>query len=704
MEIARTVLMAATAQKAGHPGQPSRARSWWLATVVVVLLALYGTMAWTASLNKGPAFDEALQLAVGYNIWLNNDLRFEGANGDLVKRWATLPYLVTRPHFVGHEDRFWREGMPYELAYRFFFQLGNEPGSLLRQGRAMVTLLGVATGLLVFGWARSLFGTRGGLIALGLFAFSPHMQAFGGIVSTDMSITLTLFAATWCIWRLLHEVTLTHIAVSLLAFGLLVLAKPSALVILPLTALLVMVKLAVRTPIAVRLPGLSQNATQLRSQLAIVASMVALHAFAGASAIWAHYSFRHAASPAADEASLKMFTPAYEDGVAEPLRKSLQWVHESHLLPEGFYRGVHNLAANDEDILSFMNGTWAVGGRAPFFPYALWVKTSPVLMLLLLAGAVAWWRLGSTPSVKEDRPARRRLLYEFTPLFALILCYLGIAMSESLNIGHRHVLPIYPALYVLAGAVALFWADIRSRLRTACLGGALAWMVWETTAIWPNPLAYFGPQAGGPETAYKRLVDSSLDWGMSLPGLKQWQEKHDPKHQTPLFLAYFGTDTPERYDLRARQLPGFYDRRPIEAYAYQPGYYAISATLLQGLYTPACGPWRKGYETDYHLTGVRMEELHRANKDPRTLQALVQQAGVEWWQHEIYYHDALRFGRLSAWLRHTRKPDAHVDHSILIWKLSYEDLAAALAGPPVELVDQPLPGRHYRRHGPVERN
>ncbi|PAW64425.1 MAG: hypothetical protein B9S34_12560 [Opitutia bacterium Tous-C1TDCM] len=93
----------------------------WVRLAVFALLALHATLAWTASLGKGQSFDEGLHLAVGYNLWLNGDYRMEGANGDFVKRWATLPYLVSRPHFLAADDPFWRAGAPYEVAHRFFF-------------------------------------------------------------------------------------------------------------------------------------------------------------------------------------------------------------------------------------------------------------------------------------------------------------------------------------------------------------------------------------------------------------------------------------------------------------------------------------------------------------------------------------------------------------------------------------------------------
>jgi hypothetical protein len=107
---------AATPRSTGHGSAVN-----WVRVAVFALLALHATLAWTASLGKGQSFDEGLHLAVGYNLWLNDDFRMEGANGDFVKRWATLPYLISRPHFLSAEDKFWRDGASYEVAHRFFF-------------------------------------------------------------------------------------------------------------------------------------------------------------------------------------------------------------------------------------------------------------------------------------------------------------------------------------------------------------------------------------------------------------------------------------------------------------------------------------------------------------------------------------------------------------------------------------------------------
>jgi hypothetical protein len=343
-----------------------------------------------------------------------------------------------------------------------------------------------------------------------------------------------------------------------------------------------------------------------------------------------------------------------------------------------------------------MNGRWTIGGHALFFPYTMWAKTQPVLVLLLALSAAGWWysrrisNRSSSPSAVQTRPATYAL-YALTPYLALAACYVAIAMTEDLNIGHRHILPIYPCLYVLAGATGIAWRQGIRWMKIA-VGASFVWLASESMAMRPHYLAYFGPQAGGPDNGLRRLVDSSLDWGMNLPELRRWLDEHDPDHSRPLFLAYFGTDSPRYHGIESRRLPGFFDRRKVEPYALTSGYYAISATLFQGVYTMAFGPWSKAYEKRYQLALQNMRVLEQSFDDRNKI---LQDPRSEIFKDEFYIYDHLRFARLCAWLRHQGDPLDHVGHAILIWKLDYDDLNAALFGPPVELTDNPVPARQY---------
>lgn len=664
---------------------------------MVALLLFYVGMALTASWQKGLSYDEGLQIAAGYNIWLRDDLRIEAANGDLVKRWATLPLVFSKPSFPSVDNPFWRAGAAYPLAFTFFFEQGNDPPAILRQCRAMVLVFGVATALWVFVCARDLFGNLGGLISLTLFVSSPSMLVFGAMVSTEMTVCGTLLGSVWCTWRLLHGVTWGRLLSSLIFLGLLVLSKLTCVLMLPLTACLVAVKLAGGRPLEWRLCPPRWIRTR-SAQAGIFAGLFVLHGLLGWTAIWAHYDFRYLASPRPADPGIALLPHAL-DPIDPRVATFFTWTRRTHFLPEAYVHGAEWILGSNERQAAFMHGQWTLGGWRTFFPYAMAVKTHPALLLLLLFSLVGAWGLrrknrGVAPSAPPANAAplglpAESLAYRATPLLALVAIYVAVAITWDLNIGFRHALPIYPAAYVLAGALAVVGAQ-RGRFAQTGIVLLLGWHVSGPIAIYPHYLAYFSPVVGGPPQGYRHLVDSSLDWGMDLPGLKRWLDVHNPGDRTPFFFAYFGVESPDYYRIKAHRLPGEPDWRVVKPFALTPGIYAISATLLQGIGSPVTGPWNQTAEANYQHAWKNIEIYNQTVGHPRRHAALLQKNPRPFWEAEYSNYEKLRFSRLCAWLRHQPRPDASVGHSILIWHLDEAELAAALSGPPVELAAAPL--------------
>ena len=676
------------------PGHSSRWRARWsVVAAVVALLVFYVGMALSASWQKGMSFDEGLQIATGYNIWLRNDLRIEASNGDLVKRWATLPLLLSKPAFPPVTDADWRVGRAYHVAFKFFFEQGNDPRDLLRQCRAMVLVFGVAAGLLVFFWSRDLFGNRGGLISLTLFVSSSSMLVFGAMVSTEMTVCCALLGSVWCLWRLLHCVTWGRVLGSLVFLGLLVLSKLSCVLILPLTAVLVAVKLAGGRPLEWRL-GSPRWFRSRSAQAGIFAGLFVLHGLFGWGAVWAHYDFRYLASPHPADPEIALL-PHRHDPIDPTVVKFFAWSRQTHFLPEAYLHGTEWILGSNERQAAFMGGQWRFGGWRTFFPYAMGVKTHPSFILLLLFSLVGWWGLrrvspGAPASANAlPGPSVEPLYYRAVPLFALVAIYFAVAITWDLNIGFRHVLPLYPAAYVLAGALAGVWSE-RGQFAQSGIALLLAWHVSGPIAIYPHYLTYFSPLVGGPVQGYRHLVDSSLDWGMDLPGLKRWLDVNNPGDRSPFFFAYFGVESPDYYKIKSRRLPGEPDWRVVDAFPLSPGIYAISATLLQGVASPVVGSWSKAAEADYQHSWKNIEIYNQTAAHPRRRAALLKQHPLSFWEAEYSTYEKLRFCRLCAWLRHQPRPDDSVGHSILLWRLDAAQLAAALIGPPVELADAPL--------------
>jgi hypothetical protein len=660
------------------------------ALIAALLLAGYFIMAVSASRTKGTTFDEGVHITAGYNAWMLHDHRFDPGNGDFLKRWATLPLLFSKPNFPPLDSGNWRSAVFFVFSRDLLFNAGNDPDSILLQTRSMAALIGVALGVLVFAWSRSLFGNAGGLVSVILFAFCPNMLGNGALVSTDITLAATLLASTWFLWRLLHAVTWPNLIGSLLVFSLLVISKMTAVLIVPIAVILIAVRFFNHEPWLWQLRKRTSLATRGRQSAALIA-LILLHCLAGWVVIWTVFDFKYVARGNPADMTLALPQKAANATVQGVISQLSDFCYRTHVFPEGYVNGMEQMSGIDQRRPSFMNGHWKAGGQTWFFPYAFWVKTPPALFCLLALGAVGWaWpRKATTTPDALARSSARGTLYFAIPLFVLLSAYAVVAMRQGLNIGLRHIISVYPVCHILAGSVAL---SFPSRKRTVEIAVALlvGWYAVDSLAIRPNYLAYISSVAGGPSQGYRRLADSSLDWGQDLPGLKRWLTAHDPDGSEPVFFSYFGTGVPEYYGIKSNRLPDFPEWRPLEVFACTPGYYAISATMFQNLYTKTFGPWNRVYEKEYQTVIRNLGLSEGPAGDTMALAALLQQYPGPYWQEQYSRFEKLRFGRLCGWLRATRRPpDAEVGYSILIWNLDAHDLHQALWEPPQELYDSP---------------
>jgi hypothetical protein len=93
--------------------------------------------------------------------------------------------------------------------------------------------------------------------------------------------------------------------------------------------------------------------------------------------------------------------------------------------------------------------------------------------------------------------------------------------------------------------------------------------VVSAVAAFPHYLSYFNFAAGGPEKGYRWLIDSNLDWGQDLPGLKKYLDEHNMKK---IKLGYFGRVDPRIYGINY----SLAEKEPHE------GIYGISINYLVG--------------------------------------------------------------------------------------------------------------------------
>ena len=620
---------------------------------VAALVGLHWLMAVSALGDKSTMFDEIAHLTAGESFWLTGDIRLQPEGGILPQRWQALGLVGGGFRFPSLDQPAWWQSDAYAMGYHYFYESGNDVGAMLRRGRAAAALLAIPTGVVVFLWSRSLFGTAGAFVSLLLFAFCPTMLAHSPAINSDTAATLFFTAATWALWRALHRPSAGRIAASALAVAGLFASKMSAPIIVFVALALLVVRQVARRP---------------RLGVGVLAGMGVAHAVAILVVVWGLHGFRYAAL---QDAQPGRDTLGWE--TVEPIPGWVQAARSGHLLPEAYLYAYAYVLHHAEKRRAFLRGEWKSTGWWSFFPWTLALKTPIALFVLLALGGLA---------AASRRRAGPGLLHETVPLWILLAAYWAVAVDSHLNSGHRHIMPTYPAMYVLAGAAGL-WLSERSRAMTAVVGVVLLWFVGESLAIRPHYLAYFNQLGGRPRNAWRQLVDSSLDWGQDLPGLKAWLDRNAAG--TPVYFSYFGTGLPETYGIESIRLPGYYDHwRPQRPWGpLGAGVYCVSATMVQSVFNMFPGPWAEPYERAYR-NGVGVMRSIDALPDPAERARQLATVAPE----SLYQLEQLRFARLMAYLRH-REPDDQVGWSILIHRLSDAEVQAALDGPPAELVPQP---------------
>ena len=611
------------------------------------LLALFVVLAVPSAIGDAATFDETAHLPAGLAYLERGDFRLNPEHPPLAKLWAAfalealgradLPPLPAGSGALPDQWTFGFEtlnGPPGAVARK-------DPARLLVPARMMMILLGVGMGAIVFAWARALWGDGGGLLALALYALSPTMLAHARLVTTDLPGALGFLATAWCAWRWTRGPTLPRAALVGVVFGLALLAKFSTLVI-PLL-------LAPAIVLAVR----GRGTFRLRRFVG-AALLAALVAWA---TVWAGYGFRWSAAPERTAGLRWDAIAALDDGSAG-VRLAFA-LRDTRAVPEAYAFGLAHTSVGAGRRLAFLDGETSNVGWWSYFPRAFVLKT-PLAILALIAAAAAF-------AVRRLRPRAAEAAFLVVP----VLGYFALSTGTALNLGHRHLAPIYPFLFVGCGALARVAQGWRGR---AAIGIALAGLATATFAAAPGYLSFFNVVGGGPRNGWRHLVDSNIDWGQDLGRLADVIRSQglDRVH-----LAYFGTADPDAYRLPYRKFVLFHDFRPSIA-AVEPGpgdVLAISVTLLQGLYLDpdrefAVAAGREG-RIDRPDVDAWLALRDRESRDGRDAPAL-----ADWLVTEDRIapdtRDRLVDGLRSSWIARIRdrlEPFARAGDSILLYRM-----------------------------------
>jgi tetratricopeptide (TPR) repeat protein len=538
------------------------------ALAFAIFAAIFVFLTISIFIRQSPTIDEPIHLLAGYSYLQWGDFRINPEHPPLVKIWAALPLMMFSINDPRPFSLYWNQiletepgGPVYPLAQDMFY-VRNDAATLFFYAKMQMLVVSVILAVFVYVWSRQIFGIKAAIVALFLYGLDPNILAHSAIIHTDLPFAACFFISAYFFWRALTDLTWSNLLLASLVFGLAAITKHSFIALAPVWLILGLIKVFTADPHHYSLAG--GGLASSRKQKAVLVSAIFFCAVIAAYiSVWASYGFRFNAVPGG-EASLFMTSgPRAQKTIAEVIQA---FVVDHRLFPEAMISGyLYNLKIWKHS--AYLLGEISPDGFWTYFPVAFAVKTPlPTVLLSALSVGLVLFK-------------KRSAAYAW--LIVPPLVYFTLAILSRFNLGVRHLLPVYPFLFVLiGGTVAALWSE-GSRVKRGALLSLGLWYLWSSLAAYPHYLAYFNELVGGSKHGHRTLLDSNLDWGQDLKGLKKWLDENAVKK---IQLFYFGTAAPKYYGI-----DDFYSTETLfgEAIAARrqinlPEHLAISVNFLYG--------------------------------------------------------------------------------------------------------------------------
>jgi hypothetical protein len=512
---------------------------------VCLLLLVFGLQLALTVRQESLTWDEGDHIFAGYESWKTHDYGLNPEHPPLMKMLATVPLLGLPLKVPVLQHRFFKEEA-YMSGKALLF--GNAPQysaeTLTFRVRLAAGIVAILLGLLVFLATQEMFGVWAAFVALVALTFEPNILAHGAFVTTDTGVSCFFFASVYAFYRYCKVPTVGRLALTGLAAGLALASKHSAVLLLPMLVLLA------GCEVAFRFDSTAADGTRARRGVRMIGALVAIGVMAVA-VLWVFYGFRYNARP--DGLRLDPTLAEYVLPLKPMEAKGILLLARFHILPESYLYGLADVRAMANGMQSFIFGKVYEHGVWFYFPAVLLIKSTLgwLAMVLVAAGAVVVGRFRRW----------REILFLVIPA----ALYLVVAMGSSLNIGARHILPVYVFLTVFAAGGC--WALVESSVGRSgverggwsrgwgiAVGVLLAMHVVSSAWAYPNYMAYANEAWGGPKQTYKYLTDSNADWAQQLLAVKRYTDEHGIKE---CWIAYFADPflEPKDYGIPCKALP-----------------------------------------------------------------------------------------------------------------------------------------------------
>jgi dolichyl-phosphate-mannose-protein mannosyltransferase len=485
--------------------------------VAGLLLMFMAILAGGSALRESVTIDEVAHIGAGVSYLQKLDLRLNEEHPPLPKVLAAVP-LVFRGAHADYSHISWTVSEKFFPAYLGQWVFGewlltkwnNNPLTMLAWARLPMLLLTLVLGWVLYGYARRLGGSWGGLLCLSIYVSTPAFLTFGPLVHTDMAVTLFSLVTLWRFAEIWQNPSRKNVVLFSLSLAGALLSKFTAGI---LFFAFVAFALSTRWRPLLGQPIAKAEARAWRRLRWRAISQGILWA---ALVVYLFY-FIFSLNQTTD-----VLYRLGHGSAAVPLRRLL-------MPPWLYLRGVLMV------LITGSRPTFILGHAYPhgvwfYFPVLLVLKSAlGFLGLLVLALALALWqkrrRNASTPAVPAGLTIHWRVLW------ISLIVFTGFCVLSRLDISIRHFcIPLVLLILLLAPLPRLVERLGTSTRASGRLVGAMAGVLtlsclFTAQHTYPYYFPYINAFSLG-HPAYALVNDSNLDWNQSLPEVKRFAAQH----------------------------------------------------------------------------------------------------------------------------------------------------------------------------------
>ena len=555
---------------------PADRRPWLLPCSAGLLVLVFLIECFTASSVKSPAWDETGDIAAGVSYLLTDKFVVNLQHPPLLKELIGLSTLMSGAHWPSSQaaQQLLAGDVRYQWTVGDEIIIANGADNVMFWARLSMTLVGAMLAALLYVWGSRILGGVAAVGAVFLYALDPTIVAHAYLTTLDVGFASFTILFFFALWSYLRYPSMKRLIWCGLALGAVLATKFSALVLLPVAALLVLAAAWKPPAVAAKAPH----------------SFVNLYGDGSASSSKAgpndpcpcgsgkkfkkcHGDPERAAAPAAN-APARMLTAsvtalAMMGLIAVLVIEALYFFPGEPLL---YLKGMGLVNADHtQGYASYLAGHFS--RRFVSYFAVAWLLKEPVTSIVLaILGLVLVLRSRTLELLDK--------LFLLLPPAALFVAHTFMAD----DLGFRYVIPVLPFACLLGG-VALAEL-IRGPVWQRAIAGVLcAWLIMAAVGIHPDHLSYFNEAAclldqpgrigldGGSKCGASWLDDSNVDWGEGLKQLRDWYGRHGAGRT--MKFAYFGSFPPQYYGLRYEPI----DMGPLLVTTPPPGLYVISAHI-----------------------------------------------------------------------------------------------------------------------------